>query len=68
MSAARSRIAQAKAQGGASLVHFDGVVFTALKETEQVLSAYGAAIDRRDRLLQARDKADRAFQQAERER
>lgn len=62
---ARSRIAQAKAQTAASLANFDGAVLNALKESEQSLSAYGAAMQQRQALIEARDRADRAFQLAE---
>jgi NodT family efflux transporter outer membrane factor (OMF) lipoprotein len=61
---ARSRIAQAKAQNAASLASFDGAVLNALKESEQSLSAYGAAIQQRDALIEARNRADSAFQLA----
>ncbi|ALU91545.1 RND efflux system, outer membrane lipoprotein, NodT family [Herbaspirillum rubrisubalbicans M1] len=60
----RSRIVQAKAQAAASLASFDGVVLNALKESEQSLSAYGAAMQQRQALIQARDRADKAFQLA----
>lgn len=63
---ARSRIAQAKAQGAASLASFDGAVLNALKETEQSLSAYGAALGQRDALGEARARAENAFGLAER--
>lgn len=62
---ARSRVAQAKAQAEASLASFDGTVLTALKESEQALSAYGAAMQQREALIQARDRAEKAFQLAE---
>lgn len=61
----RSRIAQAKAQAAASLASFDGVVLNALKESEQSLSAYGAAMQQRQALIDARDRADKAFQLAD---
>lgn len=61
---ARSRIAQAKAQSVASLVTFDGAVLNALKESEQSLSAYGAAMQQRQALIEARDRAEGAFQLA----
>ena len=65
IAAARSRIEQAEAQSAASLARFDGAVLNALKETEQALSAYDAAIRQRDALVQARTRADNAFRLAE---
>lgn len=62
---ARSRIAQAKAQSAASLATFDGAVLNALKESEQSLSAYGAAMQQREALIAARDRAEKAFQLAD---
>ncbi|EJM00312.1 efflux transporter, outer membrane factor lipoprotein, NodT family [Pseudomonas sp. GM102] len=62
---ARSRIAQAKAQSAASLASFDGAVLNALKESEQSLSAYGAAMEQRDALIEARNRADNAFRLAD---
>ena len=62
---ARSRVAQAKAQAAASLATFDGAVLNALKESEQSLSTYGAAMQQRQALIEARDRADRAFQLAD---
>ncbi|MGJ7558496.1 efflux transporter outer membrane subunit [Variovorax sp. RB3P1] len=62
---ARSRIAQAKAQSAASLASFDGAVLNALKESEQALSAYGAAMEQREALIEARQRAEKAFQLAD---
>jgi len=62
---ARSRVAQAKAQAAASLATFDGAVLNALKKSEQSLSTYGAAMQQRQALIEARDQADRAFQLAD---
>ena len=62
---ARSRIAQAKAQSAASLASFDGAVLNALKESEQSLSAYGAAMQHREALIEARQRAEKAFQLAD---
>ncbi|MDR8398307.1 TolC family protein [Paraburkholderia sp. USG1] len=62
---ARSRIEQSKAQSAASLARFDGVVLTALKETEQTLATYGTALDQRNALVTARDRAERAYRLAE---
>ncbi|PAT49838.1 efflux transporter outer membrane subunit [Pseudomonas aeruginosa] len=65
MTAARSRLAQAEAQGAASLARFDGVVLTALKESEQSLSTYEGAIQQRNALAQAQSHAESAFRLAE---
>lgn len=62
---ARSRVAQAKAQTAASLANFDGAVLNALKESEQSLSAYGAALQQRQTLIEARDRAEKASQLAD---
>lgn len=62
---ARSRIAQAKAQGAASLASFDGTVLNALKESEQSLSAYGAAMQQRAALIEASNRAEHAFRLAD---
>lgn len=62
---ARSRIAQAKAQSAASLARFDGTVLNALKEAEQSLSAYGAAMGQRNALIEARNRAENAFRLAD---
>jgi len=57
---ARARIAQAKARSAGALARFDGVVLTALRETEQSLAAYGAELDRRAALASARDQSAEA--------
>lgn len=62
---ARSRIAEAKAQGEASLAAFDGTVLRALKEVEQALSLYAAENDRHAALAQARDRAENAYRLAD---
>lgn len=62
---ARSRIAQARAQDAASLASFDGAVLNALKESEQSLSSYRAAMQQRDALVEARDRAENAFRLAD---
>jgi len=61
MAAARSRLRQARAQADASLAAFDAAVLRALKETEQALAAYNAALTQRAALLQARERAGKAF-------
>ena len=60
----RARIRQAKAAAAASLATFDSVVLTALKETEQALALYGAALDNREALRDAQAKAHSAFDMA----
>ncbi|BFO60106.1 efflux transporter outer membrane subunit [Acidovorax sacchari] len=62
--AARSRVTQARAQAEASLASFDGAVLNALKESEQSLSAYGAAMQQRGALIEARDRSEKAFELA----
>jgi NodT family efflux transporter outer membrane factor (OMF) lipoprotein len=59
--APRARIRQARAGAVSALAGFDSAVLRALKETEQALAAYGADLDRREALAEARDKAGRAF-------
>ena len=54
---ARARIAGAQADSQAALATFDGVVLTALGETETALSNYARALDRRTALQAARDQA-----------
>ena len=61
MAAPRARVRQAKAAQAAALASFDSVVLTALKETEQALSLYSAALENRQSLGDARDKIQRAF-------
>jgi NodT family efflux transporter outer membrane factor (OMF) lipoprotein len=61
MAAPRARVRQAKAAQAASLASFDAVVLSALKETEQALSLYGAALDNRESLGEARDQIHTAF-------
>jgi NodT family efflux transporter outer membrane factor (OMF) lipoprotein len=60
-SAARARVRQAKASQAAALAAFDAVVLTALKETEQALSVYGAALENRASLVKAREQIHGAF-------
>jgi outer membrane protein TolC len=56
-SAVFDRITASQAQSGGSLAHFDSVVLTALRETEISLDAYAAALDRLQRLENARNLA-----------
>jgi outer membrane protein TolC len=64
MAAPRARVRQAKAEQAAALASFDAVVLTALKETEQALALYGAALGNRAALGDARDKVHAAFDMA----
>ena len=57
----RARVRQAKASQASSLATFDSVVLTALKETEQALAEYSAALDRRQALADAQGEIHRSF-------
>jgi len=57
----RARVRQAKASQAAALASFDSVVLTALKETEQALAEYSAALDRRQALADAQGEIHRSF-------
>jgi NodT family efflux transporter outer membrane factor (OMF) lipoprotein len=61
MAAPRARVRQAKAGQAAALASFDAVVLTALKETEQALALYSAALDNRQALGDAQDQVHTAF-------
>jgi len=61
MAGPRARVRQAKAARAAALASFDAVVLTALKEIEQALTLYGAALDNRQSLGDARDQIHTAF-------
>ena len=61
MAGPRARVRQAKAEQAAALASFDEVVLTALKETEQALALYSAALDNRQWLGEARDKVQAAY-------
>jgi outer membrane protein TolC len=56
-----ARVAEAKATARASLARFDGVVLTALKETEQALALYAGELQRHDALAAARADYARAL-------
>jgi NodT family efflux transporter outer membrane factor (OMF) lipoprotein len=58
----RARVRQAKASQAAALAAFDEVVLTALKETEQALTTYSAALEHRRALTEAQERIHRAFQ------
>ena len=60
----RARVRQAKSNAAAALAGFDSVVLNALKETEQSLALYGAALDNRQALADAQSQAHRAFSMA----
>jgi NodT family efflux transporter outer membrane factor (OMF) lipoprotein len=66
-SAARARVRQARASQAAALASFDSVVLGALQETEQALSLYGAALEHRASLGQAREEIHTAFEIARQE-
>jgi len=66
-SAARARVRQARASQASALASFDSVVLGALKETEQTLAVYGAALDNRQSLIEAREKTRVAFEIARNE-
>jgi NodT family efflux transporter outer membrane factor (OMF) lipoprotein len=61
MAGPRARVRQAKAEQVAALASFDSVVLTALKEIEQALALYAAALENRQSLGDARDKVHAAF-------
>jgi NodT family efflux transporter outer membrane factor (OMF) lipoprotein len=65
LAVSRAKLAQARADSAAELASFDSRVLTALKETEQALTLYGAEWDRHRALQQAREQHARAFELAE---
>ncbi len=58
----RARVRAAKAYQAAALAQFDSVVLRALKETEQALTGYGAALQYRQALGDAQRKIHRTFE------
>ena len=60
-SAARARVRQAKAGEAAALATFDSTVLGALKEIEQALSIYNAALKNHLSLMAARQRIHEAF-------
>jgi NodT family efflux transporter outer membrane factor (OMF) lipoprotein len=58
----RARVRQAKASQVAALAAFDSVILNALKETEQALTTYGAALEHRRALIEAQARIQRAFE------
>ena len=61
MAGPRARVRQAKAGQAAALASFDSVVLTALKETEQALTLYSAALANHQSLVEARGRIHEAF-------
>jgi multidrug efflux system outer membrane protein len=61
----RPDVRQAEAGADAALARFDGVVLTALRETETSLDAYAHDLDRNAALKAARDQAAKAESQAQ---
>ncbi|HLZ66610.1 MAG TPA: TolC family protein [Aliidongia sp.] len=61
----RARIAEAEADTRASLAALDGVVLTALRETESSLNTYAASLARLERLEASRDEESRVAAQTE---
>ena len=59
--AAHARIREAQATTQAAYATFDGVVLTALQNTETTLASYGGELDRHVALQAARDNAAEAF-------
>jgi NodT family efflux transporter outer membrane factor (OMF) lipoprotein len=57
---ARDHIREAGAQAQGALASFDGVVLTALSDTEQTLSAYAAELDHHTALVAAQTAAQQA--------
>lgn len=57
----RARVRQARASQAAALASFDSVVLTALKEVEQALSVYSAALDHRQALADAQQRIHHSF-------
>lgn len=62
----RARIRQAEAGADGAFARFDGVVLTALRETETSLDAYAHDLQRQAALRAARDQAQLAESQAQR--
>ena len=58
---ARAQIRQAKAGQEAALATFDSAVLTALKETEQALTTYRAALEQHQALVRAQARIHRSF-------
>jgi NodT family efflux transporter outer membrane factor (OMF) lipoprotein len=65
VAAAQARIRQARAVDQAAIATYDGTVLGALKEVEQALARYSAAVDRERELLAAQRQAGIAFDLAQ---
>lgn len=61
IAAARAKIEAANAADRAAIADYDGVVLGALKDVEQALARYAAAVDRERELLAAERQARTAF-------
>ena len=61
VSLARARIAETRATAEADLAAFDGVVLTALRDTETALASYGGELDRDVALEAARNQSAEAY-------
>lgn len=57
----RARVHQARANAAAALAAFDNAVLQALSETEQALATYRSELEHRQALLEAQDRARKAF-------
>jgi NodT family efflux transporter outer membrane factor (OMF) lipoprotein len=62
---ARARVRAAGANADAALARFDGVVLTALRETETALAVYSRDLERNAELRAARDEAVTAVDEAQ---
>jgi outer membrane protein, multidrug efflux system len=63
--AARARVAEAQADVRIRLARFDGVVLTAVRETESALTSYTHNLDRNTDLTAVRSQARTAAAQAQ---
>jgi NodT family efflux transporter outer membrane factor (OMF) lipoprotein len=66
VAATRARIRQARAGSDASLAEFQGTILTALRETEQALARYAAALEQNAALARAAQSAQNAAEQTRR--
>ncbi|MFA6115242.1 MAG: TolC family protein [Sphingomonas sp.] len=62
-SVARAKIRQARAGSDVSLAEYEGTILTALRETEQALARYAAALDQNAALARATASAESAANQ-----
>lgn len=63
---ARAKVRAAGAEADASLAEFDSVVLSALRETETALNTYAQDRDRTVAIIEAREAADKAAEEARR--